>query len=81
MARKLSKTGFVVLSPSFSSSPVSLAELNFLMMRIPVWMSPNLTPLTKISFDVTVDRPGSRKSRLVSGTHNGHLDRSSWTQC
>ena len=62
---------FLAFSPSVSSSPVSLADYNFLMIRFSVWVSPTPTPRTKISIDVPVDRPKSSRSRLDCGTRRG----------
>ena len=64
----LPMSGFLCSSPvSASKSPVSLAILNFFLIRFSVWVSPNPTPRTKISFDVPVDRIPDIKSRLEAG--------------
>ena len=52
---------------SASKSPVSLAILNFFIIKFSVWVSPTPTPRTKTSIDVPVDRIPGIKSRLEAG--------------
>ena len=64
----LPMSGFLGSSPvSASKSPVSLAILNFFIIKFSVWVSPTPTPRTKISIDVPVDRIPGIKSRLEAG--------------
>ena len=52
---------------SASKSPVSLAILNFFIIKFSVWVSLTPTPRTKISIDVPVDRIPGIKSKLEAG--------------
>ena len=64
----LPMSGFLGSSPVFASkSPVSLAILNFFIIKFSVWVSPTPTHRTKISIDVPVDRIPGIKSRLEAG--------------
>ena len=64
----LPMSGFLGSSPvSASKSTVSLAILNFFIIKFSVWVSPTPTPRTKISIDVPVDRIPGYKSRLEAG--------------
>ena len=64
----LPMSGFLGSLPvSASKSPVSLAILNFFIIKFSVWVSPTPTPRTKISIDVPVDRIPGIKSRLEAG--------------
>ena len=68
MTQLPSMSGFLGSSPvSASKSPVSLAILNFFIIKFSVWASPTPTPRTKISIDVPVDRYAGIKSRLEAG--------------
>ena len=59
---------FLGSSPvSASKPPVSLATLNFFIIKFSVWVSHTPTPRTKISIDVPVDRIPGIKSRLEAG--------------
>ena len=63
MTKKLSKRRFSGFSTSDSSSPFSLADFNFLILRFLVWVISIPLPGQKY--------PGLSRSRLDSGTHNG----------
>ena len=68
-------SGFLGSLPIYAcKSPVSLAILNFFIIKFSVWVSPTPTPRTKISIDVPVDRIPGIKSRLEAGMSN----RPSW---
>ena len=67
-------SGFLGSSPVYASnSPVSLAILNFFIIRFSVWVSPTPTPRTKISIGVPVDRIPGIKSRLEAGMRSCQL--------
>ena len=64
----LPMSGFLGSSPvSASKSPVSLAILNFFIIKFSVWVSLTPTPRTKISIGVPVDRIPDIKSMLEAG--------------
>ena len=69
----LPMSGFLGSLPvSASKSPVSLAIHNYFIIKFSVWVSPTLTPRTKISIDVPVERIPDIKSRLEAGMSSSH---------